>query len=116
MRRSGVPLFVLVTELVLSHGAAVQVTPAGNFAVAVFTMSPVAPNVALPVMLIVIDAPLANDTLFSRTLLVVPLVVPQLALALAAQLQLDTVTVSGTVSSTTTPVASLGPLLVTTIW
>ena len=51
------------------------------------------------------------------SLIVLPLpTAVQLLPAEAAQLQLLTVTVFGTVSLTTAPTAALGPLLVTTIW
>ncbi len=106
---------MLVVELVLSQGSTLQPTPAGGVTEALLTMSPLALSCATPLTFTVTLWPLARLTPVRLMALPVPLLLaPQLATGV--QLQLLTATLAGTLSVTVTPLASLGPALLTTIW
>ena len=77
----GVPALVLVALAVLSHGGVPQLVPAGNWAVAVLTMSPVAVHAAVPVIATATLVPAGSTMLFSEMALVLPLAAVPVAAA-----------------------------------
>ena len=110
----GAGVSVSVAELLPGVGS---VCPPPAVTVAVFTRSPVALGLTVPLTVMVrkLPAPVLMFTPVKDTALPTEALAPQLAVPVATQFAVTPVMFAGTASATLAPVAFDGPVLLTTI-